>query len=165
MQSSIISALSNYLQTQDLQELAESDDLMVTLVETLRDAILLDTRICLTGAGLDLLFTIASHGASNFQLTMLVNETFEEVTSTISALGSDAYVQLCEKVLPSLTGAFDIGNLTEENALTNVSSPIIDQYMAKMFRLLTFHYSSLPNSSPSSRNTALSLCRRASCKP
>lgn len=125
MQSSIISALSNYLQTQDLQELAESDDLMVTLVETLRDAILLDTRICLTGAGLDLLFTIASHGASNFQLTMLVNETFEEVTGTISALGSDAYVRLCEKVLPSLTGAFDIGNLTEENALTNLAAELL----------------------------------------
>jgi hypothetical protein len=69
---------------------------------------------------LDLLFSIASHGASNFQLVMLVNETFEEVTGTISAMGSEAYVKLCEKVLPSLTGAFDIGNLTEENALTNV---------------------------------------------
>lgn len=125
LQGSIISALSSYLHTQDLQELAESDDLMVTLVETLRDAILLDTRICLTGAGLDLLFTIARHGASNFQLTMLVSETFEEVTSTISAIGSEAYVQLCEKVLPSLTGAFDIGNLTEENALTNLAAELL----------------------------------------
>jgi hypothetical protein len=122
LQQTIITAISTYLQSQDMQELAESDDLMVTLVETLRDAILLDTRISFTGTGLDLLFTVASHGANNFQLTMLVNETFEEVTTTIAATGGDAYVNLCAKVLPSLNGALDVGNLTEENALTNVSS-------------------------------------------
>lgn len=121
MQNSMIQALSTYLQAQDIEELAESDDLLVTLVETLRDAILLDIRICLTGAGLDLLFTIASRGASNFQLTALVNETFEEITTQTAALGNEAYIQLCQKVLPSLTGAFDVGTLTEENALTNVS--------------------------------------------
>jgi hypothetical protein len=119
-QTSIVTAISTYLQSQDMQDLAESDDLMVTIVETLRDAILLDPRICITGNGLDLLFTVASHGANNFQLTMLVNEAFEEVTGTISRMGGDAYVNLCAKVLPSLTGAFDVGNLTEENALTNV---------------------------------------------
>jgi len=125
LQTSIITAISNYLQAQDMQELAESDDLMVTLVETLRDAVLLDTRICVTGSGLDLLFTVASHGANNFQLTMLVNETFEEVTQSISSMGGDAYVQLCAKVLPSLTGAFDVGNLTEENALTNLAADLL----------------------------------------
>ncbi|KAF2266792.1 ARM repeat-containing protein [Lojkania enalia] len=125
LQTSVINSISTYLQSQDMQELAESDDLLVTLVETLRDAILLDTRICLTGTGLDLLFTVASHGANNFQLTMLVNETFEEVTGTIAALGGDAYINLCAKVLPSLTGAFDIGNLTEENALTNLAADLL----------------------------------------
>ena len=122
MQATIINSLSNYLHTQDLSELAESEDLLVTLEETLRDAILLDTRVCLDGAALNLLFTIANQGASNFQLTMLATETFEEISSTIAALGSDAYVRLCEKVLPSLMGAFDVGSLTKENALTNVSS-------------------------------------------
>lgn len=125
LQQSIITAISNYLQAQDMQELAESDDLMTTLVETLRDAILLDTRICITGNGLDLLFTVASHGANNFQLTMLVNETFEEATESISRMGGDAYVQLCAKVLPSLTGAFDVGNLTEENNLTNLAADLL----------------------------------------
>ncbi|KAF2189574.1 ARM repeat-containing protein [Zopfia rhizophila CBS 207.26] len=125
LQSTIISAISTYLQSQDMQELAESDDLMATLVETLRDAILLDTRICLTGSALDVLFTVASHGANNFQLTMVVNECFEEITSTIAATGGDAYVNLCAKVLPSLTGAFDIGNLTEENALTNLAADLL----------------------------------------
>ncbi|KAF2704474.1 ARM repeat-containing protein [Pleomassaria siparia CBS 279.74] len=125
LQTPIISAVSNYLQGQDMQDLAESDDLMVTIIETLRDAILLDPRICITGNGLDLLFTVASHGANNFQLTMLVNETFEEVTTTIARMGGDAYINLCAKVLPSLTGAFDIGNLTEENALTNLAADLL----------------------------------------
>ena len=122
MQATIISSLSNYLQTQDLSDLTESEDLLVTLEETLRDAILLDTRTCLDGPALNLLFTIASQGATNFQLTMLASETFEEISSTIAAVGSDAYTRLCENVLPSLTGAFDVGSLTKENALTNVSS-------------------------------------------
>jgi hypothetical protein len=125
MQASIVTALSNYVQTQDLGELTESDDLMVTLVETLRDAILLDTRTCLTSSGLDLLFTIASRGASNFNISSLVSETFEDVAGTLSATGPDAYAQLCAKVLPSLTGAFDVGVLTEENALTNLAAELL----------------------------------------
>ncbi|KAH4049607.1 hypothetical protein HBI81_042150 [Parastagonospora nodorum] len=125
LQSTIITAITSYLGTQDLQELADSDDLMVTLVETLRDAILIDTRICITANGLDTLFQVASHGANNFQLAMLVNETFEDVTQSISQMGGDAYVQLCAKVLPSLTGAFDVGSLTEENALCNMAADLL----------------------------------------
>lgn len=120
LQSSIISSLHDFLSQQDLNDLTESEDVMIAVVETLRDAILLDTRICLSGAGLTLLFTIASHGASNFQLAMLISETFEEIASTLSASGPDEYAQLCTRVLPSLTGAFDVATLTEENALTNV---------------------------------------------
>jgi hypothetical protein len=125
LQPSIITAISTYLYARDMQELAESDDLMVTIVETLRDAILLDTRICITGNGLDLLFTVARHGANNFQLTMMVNETFEEATGSIARMGGDAYVQLCAKVLPSLTSAFDVGSLTEENNLTNLAAELL----------------------------------------
>jgi hypothetical protein len=98
---------------------------MVTLVETLRDAILIDTRICITDNGLDTLFRVASHQANNFQLTMLVTEAFEEVTETIARMGGDAYVQLCARVLPSLMGAFDVGSLTEENALCNFAADLL----------------------------------------
>ena len=120
LQPAIISAISDYLSQQDLSDLDESEDIMIAIVETLRDAILLDTRICLTGQGLDVLFTIASHGATNFQIAVLITETFEEATQSLSGAGPDAYAALCAKVLPSLSGAFDLGNLTEENALTNV---------------------------------------------
>lgn len=127
LQSTIISALNTYISTQDLEDFTggENDDLMVTLVETLRDAILLDTSICLTGGGLDLLFSIASRGAGNFNVTMLVNETFDEVAGTIAATGPNQYAQLCAKVLPSLAGAFDVGALTEENALVNLAAELL----------------------------------------
>lgn len=125
LQGTIITAITSYLSAQDLQELADSDDLMVTLVETLRDAIMIDTRICITANGLDTLFQVASHGANHFQLAMLVNETFEDVTQSIAQMGGDAYVQLCAKVLPSLTGAFDVGSLTEEDALCNLAADLL----------------------------------------
>ena len=50
---------------------------------------------------------------------------FEEVCRTIAATGPDAYLQLCQKVLPSLTGAFDVGEMSEENALTNLAADML----------------------------------------
>ena len=126
-QTAIISAISNFFSAQDPNDLLDSDELMVTIVETLRDAIALDTRVCISpeSGALNLLFTIASRVPNNFQLTMLVNETFEDIARTISGLGHDAYSRLCEVVLPSLTGAFDVGSMTGETALTNVTYPVL----------------------------------------
>ena len=124
-QTAVIAAISNFLNMQDFSDLTDSDDLLMTIIETLRDAILLDTSTCLTGGGLDLLFTAASRGASNFQIALLVSETFEEIASTISATGSTQYAQLAAKVLPSLTGAFDVATLTEENALANLAAELL----------------------------------------
>lgn len=117
-------AISDFLHAKDLTQLEDADDLLVTLVESLRAAIQLDPRISIaSGSGvLDLLFLMAKHGAASFQLTMLVNETFEEIVQYLSGVGRDAYAALCEKVLPSLTGAFDVGNMTEDNSLTTVSN-------------------------------------------
>jgi hypothetical protein len=124
-QPEIIASLSNFLNTQDLSELDDSDDLLITIIETLRDTILLDTRTCLVGGGLDLLFTVASRGATNFQIAMLVTETFEEIAETISRAGQEAYAQLSQKVLPTLMGAFDVATLTEENALSNLAAELL----------------------------------------
>ncbi|KAL1303770.1 hypothetical protein AAFC00_007109 [Neodothiora populina] len=125
LQPAIIAAISEYLSQQDLSDLDESEDIMIAIVETLRDAILLDTSICLTGQGLDVLFTVAQHGASNFQLAMLITETFEEVTSNLAATGPEVYDALCRKVLPSLSGAFDLATLTEESDLTNLAAEML----------------------------------------
>jgi hypothetical protein len=116
-------AISDFLHAKDLTELDDADDLLCTLVDSLRAAIQLDPRISISsGSGvLDLLFLIAKHGAESFQLTMLVNETFEDIVQHLASMGPEAYAALCEKVLPSLTGAFDVGIMTEDNPLTTVS--------------------------------------------
>lgn len=130
-QTIIISALSDFLNTQDLSDLADSDDLLITIIETLRDAILLDTNTCLNGGGIDLLFTVASRGATNFQIALLVTETFEQIASTISHAGAQQYAALAGKVLPTLTGAFDIATLTEENALANLAAELLSVLAAE----------------------------------
>ncbi|WPH04744.1 Hypothetical protein R9X50_00763900 [Acrodontium crateriforme] len=124
-QAEIIATLSNFLNTQDLTDLADSDDLLITIIETLRDAILLNISTCLTNGGVDLLFIVASRGASNFQIALLVAETFEEIASTISATGLESFNELSKKVLPSLMSAFDVATLTEENALANLAAELL----------------------------------------
>jgi hypothetical protein len=123
-QSLIIASIADFLYAKDLTELEDADDLLVTLVESLRDAIVLDPRIAISSesTALDLLFVLAKHGASNFQLTMLVNEAFEEVAEAL-APSNEAYSALCDKVIPSLTGAFDVGDMTGDNPLVEASIP------------------------------------------
>lgn len=127
----IAAAISEFMNEKDLTELDGSDDLLVTLVETLRAAIQLDPSIAIApGSGvLDLLFLLAKHGASSFQLTMMVNETFEEIVDALASRGADggvaAYYALCEKVIPSLTGALDVGSLTDDNPLTILACELL----------------------------------------
>ncbi|KAI4142384.1 MAG: hypothetical protein L6R39_004958 [Caloplaca ligustica] len=120
-----VAAISEFLSSQDLSELKESEDLLDTLVETLRDAIMADPSLCLEHPALDVLFTMASYGASSFQTTMLVNEAFESITSSMAAKGPEAYAQLCAKVLPTLTGALDVGDMTSENALSDMAVSLL----------------------------------------
>lgn len=120
-QIAIVASISEFLYAKDLTDLEDADDLLVTLVESLRAAIGMDPRITISGDGgaLDLLFVLAKHGAANFQLTMMVSEAFEDIVEALA--GRETYTALCEKVLPSLTGAFDVGNITEDDPLIEVS--------------------------------------------
>ena len=147
-----VAAISNFLSSHDLSEISDSEDLLDTLVETLRDAIMTDPTLCLEHPALDVLFTMASFGARSWTTTMLVNETFESVTSTMSLQGPESYARLCAKVLPSLTGALDVGDMTQENSLSDVavsllstlaeygSEPLPEGFVAtllpKLYRLL-----------------------------
>ncbi len=124
-QGPVIAAISDYMTSHNLRDLDDSDDLKVTLVETLRDAIMVDTSAILEGPAIDLLFTLASEGASNFQISTLVTETFESMVGSISTLGHEPYVRLCAKTIPSLTGAFDVANVTHESALTNLAAELV----------------------------------------
>ncbi|EER24516.1 Importin-beta N-terminal domain containing protein [Coccidioides posadasii C735 delta SOWgp] len=125
VQLQMIGTLSDYIASHDLRDMTEGDDLKFTLANAVRDAIMIDPGVVLSSVALDLLFNIASNGASNFQLGMIVTETFEEIVQHIAEQGADAYIRLCEKVLPSLNGAIDIGNLTQESALTNLAVELL----------------------------------------
>lgn len=123
----ICSALSDFLHGQDLTDLEDSDDLLVMLVESLGAAINLNPNICIVGGSnvLDLLFVMAKHGASNIQLTMLVHDTFEHIVEELSSASHDAYAAICEKVLPSLTGAFDVGDMTLDDPLKTLATELL----------------------------------------
>jgi hypothetical protein len=124
-QPAVIAAISEFISAHDLREQTDSDDLKVTLAETLRDTIMADSSVVLSSTAIDVLFNIASSGAENFQLTLTVTEAFEDIVDQITDLGPDAYMRLCEKVLPSLMGAIDVGSLTEEDSLTNFAADLL----------------------------------------
>lgn len=116
-----VAAISGFLGSHDLSELSDGEDLLDTLVETLRDAITVDPSFSLEHPALDVLFTLASQGAKSWHTTEIVNEAFESIVSTMSAKGPDSYARLCSKVLPSLTGALDVGDMTQENSLSDMA--------------------------------------------
>lgn len=120
-----VAAISGFMATQDLSEMEESPDLLDTLVETLRDAIMADPGSCLQHPALDVLFTLARYGVQNWQTVLLVNEAFESITSAMAAKGPDSYAQLCDKVLPSLVGALDVGDMTAVSALIDMAVSLL----------------------------------------
>ena len=120
-QSQTVAAISGFLSFHDLSDISEGEDLLAALVETLRDAIFVDPSLCLEHPAIDVLFTLASYGAKSWHATDIVNEAFESAVSTMSSKGPEAYAQLCTKVLPSLTGALDVGDLTQDNSLSDMA--------------------------------------------
>jgi hypothetical protein len=129
----IILAIQRFLEAKDLSELEDADDLLVTLLDTLRTAISMDTRIAIQpdSKAVDLLFLIAKHGAANFHVTLIVCETFEDIARTFKDNEGPLkdmehprlYAALCSKVLPSITGTFDVANLTQDDPLVTVGLP------------------------------------------
>lgn len=117
----IITAIQTYMNGKDPDDMEAADELLVTLSEALRAAICLETKIALSSEvqSLDLLFLLAKLGASNFQVTMLVQEAFEEIVGSLA--DSTSFAALSTRILPTLTGAFDVANLTEDNPLVTVS--------------------------------------------
>ena len=116
----------------------DADELLVTLSESLRAAITLNTRIALSDEvqAVDLLFMLAKLGASNFQVTMLISEGLEDIVTALS--DTQSYTALCGKLLPTLTGAFDVANLTEDNPLVTVSYSTEPFLYGLCFRLYVF---------------------------
>ena len=128
MQSALVNVINEFVASHDLRdELEDADDVKAALIQLLRDAIMLDTSTVTSpeNNAIDLFFTLASDGASNFQLFTLLTEAFEGIVSSISSAGQEPYIRLCAKTIPSLTGAFDIANMTHESALTNLAAELV----------------------------------------
>ena len=125
-QKQVVAAIAKYVSNIDLEDLKESgDDLLDTLVETLRDAIMAAPEHCLDHPALDILFTLASQGANSYATTQLVNEGFESITIAMASLGLETYTKLCAKVLPTLTGALDVAGMTDQAALTDIATQLL----------------------------------------
>ncbi|EXJ84802.1 hypothetical protein A1O3_05474 [Capronia epimyces CBS 606.96] len=127
MQGAIFDAISDFMSSHDLRDgLEDADDVKAALIEALRDTIMLDTSSITEGNAIDLFFTLASNGAGNFQLFTLLTEAFEGIVSSIVSHGPDHYIRLCTKTIPSLTGAFDVANMTQESGLTNLAAELVN---------------------------------------
>lgn len=126
MQGAIINVINEFISSHDLRdELEDADDIKASLIQTLRDAIMLDTTTITESNAIDIFFTLASDGAPNFQLFSLLTEAFEGIVSSVASHGSDHYIRLCAKTIPALTGAFDIAGMTHESALTNLAAELV----------------------------------------
>ncbi|KAF5129943.1 Importin subunit beta-5 [Metarhizium brunneum] len=121
----IITAIQSYMNEKDPAEMEEADELLVVLAETLRSTISLDTKIALSSdiQSTDLLFMLAKLGASNFQVTMIISEAFEDIVASLS--DSASFSALCARTLPTLTGAFDVASVTEDNPLVTVATELL----------------------------------------
>jgi len=118
----VLLAVERFAGGRDFAEAGEGDDILVTLAETLRAAIGMNRAIVLNPdvKSLDLLFTIAKHGAQNFQITMLVNDAFEEVVIGLS--DPTSYAALCARVLPTINGFLGFSDMTKDESLVTVGA-------------------------------------------
>ena len=128
MQNNVFDAVAHFIAEHDLKdELEESDDVKGALITALRDAMLLDTSKVIATSAIDTLLTLASDGATSFLLASQVSESFEGIAAAMSELGTDKYAKLCSKTIPALSGAFDVGDMTSESALTNLAAELMSK--------------------------------------
>ncbi|KAI1502388.1 armadillo-type protein [Biscogniauxia marginata] len=125
IQTQVVNAINQWMSAKDMTEIEDADDLLATLAETLRAAINIDKRVTVSTEvpALDLLFLIAKHGSTNLQVTMLICEAFEDIVQTMSDPAS--YQALCQKVLPTLTGAFSVADVTSDDPLVTFATELM----------------------------------------
>ncbi|KAI1779665.1 ARM repeat-containing protein [Hypoxylon cercidicola] len=125
VQAKVINAISQWISAKDMTDIEEAEDLLVALTETLRTAINIDKRVAVSDnvPALDLLFLIAKYGANNWQVTMLICEEFEDIVKMMP--DPAAYQVLCQKVLPSLTGAFNVADVTSDDPLITFAAELM----------------------------------------
>ncbi|KAJ3489566.1 hypothetical protein NLG97_g5966 [Lecanicillium saksenae] len=124
-QLSIINAVQTYMNGKDPEEMEEADELLVTLTGAVRAAISLNHQIALNSdvQSVELLFLLAKLGSSNFQVSILVTEAFEELVISLS--DSESFARLSASVIPTLTAAFDVGDVTADSPLVSIATELL----------------------------------------
>lgn len=124
-QLSIITAVQTYMNGKDPDEMEEADELLVTLTGAVRAAISLNHQIVLSTEvqSVELLFLLAKLGSSNFQVFILVTEAFEEIVISLS--DPQSFSRLSSIVIPTLTAAFDVGDVTADSPLVSVATELL----------------------------------------
>lgn len=124
-QISIINAIQAYMNEKDPEEMEEADELLVTLTGAVRAAISLNHQIALSTdvRSVELLFLLAKLGANNFQVSMLVTEALEEIVISLS--DTESFSRLSANIIPTLTAALDVGDLTADSPLVSVATELL----------------------------------------
>lgn len=125
LQPHMIDGLANFMSQQDMDSLADLEDTMINLMETLRAVLCLDPIACIDGNGLTLFFSIAKVNASSFQVAMLATETLEEIATAASDAGPEVFARLCSKTVPFLNEAFNGDGSDEEDVLANMAAELL----------------------------------------
>ncbi|KAJ6786429.1 hypothetical protein PWT90_04051 [Aphanocladium album] len=124
-QLSIINAVQTYMNGKDPEEMEEADELLVTLTGAVRAAISLNHQIALSSdvKSVELLFLLAKLGSNNFQVSILVTEAFEELVISLS--DPESFARLSASVIPTLTAAFDVGDVTADSPLVSIATELL----------------------------------------
>lgn len=131
IQRETINAISSVLESLDLNDLDNFEELTATLVETLRDAIIADPKSSLQHNALTVLFTIIQYSASSLLTSELAEEAFKAIVQAMADEGQAAYSELCTNVLSTLMGALDVAGMTSKDDLGLIAM--------SMLALLTEH--------------------------
>lgn len=125
-QGAIMSAIKHWLENQDWEELKESEDLLATVLDTIRVTIDLDITIALRpeNDALNMVFMIARHGAQSFQVPEVAIDTFGDILDVIQT--PEHYALFCNNAIPLLTGALDIQHLTQDDELAELAAELLE---------------------------------------
>jgi len=123
-QASIIASIRVFMNVKSDDDPEDSQDVLTELVETVRSAVtinfaaVLDDNLQIP----QLLFAIASNGATNHHLTGTVLSTFSDIAEG----APDMYVPLCSKLLPLLMQMMDPVVSGNEHPLMDLATEVLE---------------------------------------
>ena len=127
-QSDIIAAVSDYVSAHDIADVSEdADDILSAIIETLRDTIAIDpVRALDETQAVNLFISLAAAASFNYNLFTLSTEAFESfVQGVVASSRPDAFVRLCSKTIPAVSGAFDVADVNKDSGYLNLAAELL----------------------------------------